>query len=575
MRSPVCCVVLLALLVVSATASAQDGILSGLQKSLESTFSTASTTTTTASGTVTTTDSTNFSPTLRLNFDTLVYPALRMNAGGVFEINWLSATTNGNHVSSTISQNRPFFLLRSTNPTLSPGFGYFRREDRARTTALSTVKLVNEEYAAYLGWNPSGGPRTEFQFLRDHTFDGNRAVQDTVRRYGTLTSNYIYEGLGLYYLGSYLKTDDRLRGIDTEQVRQSGRGSYSGALLKRRLLLNATYNINHLDLTAVARGTGDEVAFPLTPSSGLSLASDTPVTARLNQTPALIDGNLTAGAGVDIGVPAQPSDGQLRNIGVEFLNGGEVNRFLIWVDRQLTIEVANSYSWEIYTSPDNIVWRRESQVAVAPFDPFENRFQVDFPTVNARYVKVVTRPLSAAVPDSARFADILVTEIQSFLRRRADEGTSHQSQTTHVVNTDVRFRILDAPALFYEGFYLYNGPDAFGRSTDTVSNGLSINHAFARMFSTYARAAREQGSQPQGYTVANVANATLTFNPVPTFRSSLLYTGRDERIAGVPSGRQGISCRIPPRSTAGSTCWAASDGMSRPGRRAKSCTTGS
>ena len=563
------------LALLAGTASAQEGILAGLQKSIGSTFSTISTTTTSASGAVTKTDSTNFYPSLYLNFDTLVYPNLRMNAGGVFEINWLSTTTDGTELSSTIARNRPFFLLRSTNPVLSPGFGYFRREDRARTTGFSTIKLVNDEYAAYLGWNPAGGPRSEFQFIRDHTFDADRVFQDTVRSYGSLTSNYSYKGLGADYLGSYLDTDDRLKGVETQQVSHSGRASYSGAFVKKRLLLNASYNIAYQDMKTTAHGAGDEVAFPLTPSSGLSGVSDTPVTARLSQNPALIDGNLTVGAGIDIGVPAQPSEGQLRNIGVEFLNGAEVNRFLVWVDRPLPVEISNAFSWEIYSSPDNIVWRRESFVSVAPFDPFENRFEVDFPNVSARYVKVVTRPLSAAVPDSARYGDIFVTEMQSFIRRRAGEGTSRLTQTTHVVNADVRMRLLDAPALFYEGFYLYNGPDAFGRSTDTFSNGLSVNHSFARMFSAYARAAREQGSEPQGYTVANVANATLTFNPIPTFRSSLLYTGRDEEVAGSLPPGGGCSSRTRRNSTGASTSRAVSAGTSRRGKRARSCTTGS
>jgi hypothetical protein len=521
-------------------ASAQEGIFAGLQKSVESTFSSVSTTTTFASGAVTKTDSTNIYPSLNLNFDSLVYPSLRLNAGGVFEINWLSTTSNGVGASSTISRNRPFVLLRSTNPVISPGFGYFRREDRSRASGASDIKLVNEEFAAYLGWNPVGGPRSEFQFLRTHTFDGARTFQDVTRRFGSLTSNYAYEGFGAYYLGSYLDTDDQLRGIETRQVFQSGRTSYSDSFIQKRLLVNAAYHINYQDLRTTARGTGDEVAFPLIPSAGLAAISDTPVTVRLTENPALIDGNLTAGAGIDIGVPAQPTDSQARNIGLEFLNGGEVNRFLVWVDRQLPVDIANSFSWEIYSSPDNVVWRRESIVSVAPFDPFENRFEIVFPTVSARYVKVVTRPLSAVVADSSRFEDIFVTELQAFVRRRAGEGASRQTQTTNVVNADVRMRILDTPSLYYEGLYLYNGPDAFGRSTDTISNGLSVNHVFARVFSAYARAAREQGSRPQGYTVANVANATLTYNPISTFRSSLLYTGRDEQVAGVPTTRRGV-----------------------------------
>ena len=116
----------------------------------------------------------------------------------------------------------------------------------------------------------------------------------------------------------------------------------------------------------------------------------------------------------------------------------------------------------MYSSPDNSSGSARPPCPPAPFGPFENRFEIDFPAITARYVKVVTRPLSALVPDSARFPDILVTEMQAFLRRPAGEISSRLTQTTHMVNTDVRMRLLDSPSLFYEGFYLYNGPDTFG-----------------------------------------------------------------------------------------------------------------
>ena len=521
-------------------AHAQEGLFAGMQRGLDFTFSSISTTTTFASGQVTKTETRNIFPALTLNTDALLYPGLRLNAGGVFELSMLSANTNGGEVNSTIVRNRPFFLLRSTNPVFSPGVAYFRREERARTEGLSDVKLVNDEYSAYLGWNPAGGPRSDFQFLRTHTFDGDKAFQDVTRDFGTIVSNYSKGSLGGYYRGAFLDTDNPLEGLHTRQVTHSARVSDSGSLIRKRLLWNATYNINHQDVTTAASGTEGEVAIPVIASSGLSAVSDTPVTARLTPNGPLIDGNLTAGAGLDLGLSLPPEDSQARNIGVDFLNRTEVNRFLVWVDRELPFEVASSFSWEVYSSSDNITWTREALVSSAPFGPFENRFEIDFPSITARYVKVVTRPLSIAVAESSLFTDILVTEVQAFLRRPAGEITSRLTQTTHLVNTDVRMRILDAPSLFYEGFFLYNGPDAFGTNTTTLSNGLSVSHTFDRIFSVYARGTREQGQDPQGDRVATLTNATLTVNPIPTFRSSLLYTGRDEEHAGLPTDSRGV-----------------------------------
>ncbi len=533
------CLVTAVLVLLAGPASAQEGVFAGMQKGVESVFSSVATTITFASGAVTRTTTTNVYPAFTLNMNTLLFPNVRLSAGGVFEVNMSSTTAGQSTTRSTIANNRPFFLLRSTNPVFSPGVGYFRREARARTAGLSGSKLVNDEYAAYLGWKPAGGPRSDFQFLRTHTFDGERAFQDVTKDFGSLVSSYSYRNLGLYYRGVYLDTDDRIGRLETRQVSHAVRGDYSQSFFQKRLLWNATFNVSHQDLRTAARSSGGEVPLTVTPFAGLASISDTPVTAQLSQNAQLIDGNLTAGAGINLGLAATPADAHLRNIGLDLLTPTEVNRFLIWVDRELPVEITNAFSWEIYSSADNVIWRRETSVPVAPFGAFENRFEVDFPSITARYIKAVTRPLSAAVPDASRFQDIFVTEMQAFVRRPAAQINARLTQDTSLLNTDVRMRILDAPSLYYEGFYLSNRTSGFGSNTDTLSNGLSVNHTFGRIFSAYARCAREQGSQVQGYRVATVTSATLTIEPIPAWRSSFLFSGQDERIAGIPNTRSG------------------------------------
>ena len=97
-------------------ARGQEGIFGGMQKGVETVFSTVSTTTTFASGAVTKTDTTNIYPALTLNLDALVYPNLRLNAGGVLELNRQSTRSLFGDTDSTITRNRPFFLLRSDQP---------------------------------------------------------------------------------------------------------------------------------------------------------------------------------------------------------------------------------------------------------------------------------------------------------------------------------------------------------------------------------------------------------------------------------------------------------------------------
>jgi hypothetical protein len=539
------------LFLVSGPASAQQGVIEGLRTILDTNISTISTTTTDGSGTATTVRTNTFYPRLTLTTDTLLYPNLRLNAGGVFEYDKLFAPDAAGGTDVTITRLRPFFELRSTNPMFAPGISYFRRENLTKIQDQPLLKLVNEDYTAYLGWKPEGLPLFDFQFMRTNTFNGERTFLDTTRDLGQVLARYGYRNLNLYYQGFRLDTTDRVYDVDTRQVSHSARADYSSGFFHDRLQWGATYNIDRQDLTTVASGEGGEVAVPVIPFAGLAVLSDTPLTAALSPNPALIDANLTASAGIDLGLPAPGADSQARNLGFDFLGPTEVNRLLVWIDRDLPADIAGSFSWEIYSSPDNLIWRRETVVPAAPFGPFETRFQVDFPAVTARYLKVVTRPLSSAVLNASNYPDIFVTEMQAFLTKPAGELRGKLVRTTQNINTDVRLRILDTPSLYYEGSYWYNGVDPSGSDAssaiqdtvyrDTLSNGLSVNQRFNRVFAAYARGAYEQGTQPEGDRTATVSNATLTIDPVRTFTTSLLYTGLDEQIADREEARRSFS----------------------------------
>lgn len=529
------------LVFLAGPAAAQEGIFTGMQAGVESVFSSVTTKTMFGDGAVSTTASRNFYPAFTVNFDTLLYPKWRLNAGGVFELNTSTSTTGPIRTDSSVTRNRPFIQFRSTDRFFAPGAGYFRREAIDRTPGRANVKLVNDEYAGYLGWRPAGLPTSDAQYLHTNTFDGARAVQDVSKDFGSLISNYSYQNLGVYYRGSYLKTDNRIAQLDTTQLTQGIRGDYSQAFLQKRLVWNATSSLNHQDVRSLARGSAGEIALSVTPFAGLAAISDTPVTAALSPNPQLIDGNFTASAGIDLGLATSPAESQMRNIGLDLLTPTVVNRLLVWVDRELPVEVSNAFSWDVYSSPDNIIWTREATVPVAPFGDFENRFEIDFPGVTARYIKLVTRPLSSVVTDATRYQDIFVTELQAYFRQPASQVNQKLSQNNWLLNTDVRYRLLDAPQMFYEGYYLANGATNYGGiTTNTLSNGVSVNHSFGRIYSAYGRLAFEQGRELRGDRRATVSSATFTIEPIPTFRTSVLYSGMDERVIGVTNTRRGL-----------------------------------
>jgi len=529
------------LLAVTRTASAQDGLVGSLRTILDTSFSTATTTTTNASGLVSVTKANTFYPRVTVDSETFIFPAVRFSVGGVFDVSKSSATTDGTDSSSTLTRLRPHIVLRSTNPTLSPSLAYYRRENLSSTPGVPSSRLVSEDYIGNLGWRPEGLPQFDAQFIRTNSFDGDRAAQDLTRDYGSMQTRYQFKHLDTYYTFGVLNTSDHLRQRESHQITNSVRLNHSQAFFNRRAQWNATYHVNRQRLSLESSNQSGQSELPVVAFTGLSALNDAPPTAVLSSTPALVDGNLTASTGINLGLIEIGSNTQARNIGLDFSVPSEVNRLQLWIDRELPSNISTAFSWEIYSSNDNITWSRETVISTAPFGPLENRFRIDFRTIAARYLKVVTRPLSGAVVDATRYPEIFVTELEAFLvGSSGNRGTL--SRTAQNLNADLRVRLLDAAGLYYEGSYWMTDVTN-GRERDTLSNGVSMTRRFNRFVSAFARAAYETGSQTEGRRTATVTNATVTVDPLRTLSASLLYSGLNERVAGRPEDRKGVALR--------------------------------
>ncbi len=131
-----------------------------------------------------------------------------------------------------------------------------------------------------------------------------------------------------------------------------------------------------------------------------------------------------------------------RQIGLDFLIPTEVNQLLVWVDRELTSTVVSSFSWQVFTSDDNLNWVGPIVPSSVGFGTFENRFEINFSSVTTRYIKVVTTPL---LPGPLVPPNIFVTELQAFVRTPAADLKGKTSRTTHNYDLDVKTRILDNP----------------------------------------------------------------------------------------------------------------------------------
>ncbi len=529
--------ILIILALVPVGASAQ-GILSGISGFLDSNYTFNSTKTTDSSGNTTKTESNTFNNRLSLNVNTSIFPNLRLSAGALFEKDIALSKSDDTNTKSTSTKFNPFFNLTLSTPVYTAGIGYSRREDTEKASGSPALALVNEQYNAILGWKPDGFPSMDILLQRTNNFDEKRDIQNTTQDFGSLSSRFIYKNLEVRYLGSYTDLTDKINNVETTDLLQTGRLSYSDYFFNKRVSFNATYNITFDRITVSQKGKGTgggRVSFQTFPFAGLSKVDNTLDNITLDSNPSLIDGNTAGSVGIDL-----ISDPPLvkRQLGLDLLNPTEVNQLLLWVDRELTPAVASSFSWDVFISDDGSTWTHWAGPVTGSFGPFQNRFEIDFPNVTPakRFIKVVTTPLTRTVLVPP---NIFVTELQAFLMKTSAEvvGTGREKTTTtisHIVETEAKTRIFDIPLLYYDLSYFLSRSETDGstRLTWTLSNGLSLNQTLSKVFSVTARAAREDGVDENEKRTAYVYNATIMATPLRTLRNSLVYGGRSEDIGG-------------------------------------------
>jgi hypothetical protein len=537
---------MLLLLLVPVGVSAQ-GLLQGVSGSLEFNYSYLSTKTTDASGNTVKTSVQTYNPRFQLDINTAIFPNLRLRAGGIAEGIKSYVKSVGFDITATQLNFRPYIDLTLETPFYTASLGYARRQQTTEATHSPSTTLIDDEYYAILRWRPEGLPVMDLQLKRTNSYDDSKSILNTTEDLITLNSRYQYKGLLLNYYGTYLHTNDKILDLDIVQYTHSARASYADSFLDRRVAVSTNYNVLYQETTTESTGQGF-VEFQVFPTGGVSaLLNDTETLSHaLDPNPALIDGDLTASAGINIGLPSGGGDIRLRNIGLDFTNPTEANRLLLWIDRDLSTNpsIVNFFAsnLKVYVSSDNLNWVAWPISSPITFGPFQNRFEIKFANVipSREYIKVVTPPLNAAVLDAFSFPNIFVTELQAFLETPAKNLQNKVSTTTHNCDLDVKTRILDNPSLFYELYGYYNRQDPTGQQRYTISNALYTFNRFSEVFSGRAKVAREDGEELGQKRFAYIYDAALTADPLRTLHSSLVVNGRDEEIGGKPNDLNSI-----------------------------------
>jgi len=470
-------------------------------------------------------DFTRFGQRYDLDVSKTLYPYLLFATGAVYEHNKSESTTGDADFDATEKILRPFVELNLNNPIYQAGMSYRKTRIEEEITDLPDSRLDRDQYTLVLGMTPSRAfPEWNFSLVRTLTSDDPETIDRRLDIYNFETLYTPWESLLLNY--SYIRTenDDRLRNFETTDQTHFGRAEYSKTLLNNRLSLYTRYSIRHNIFEFPSSATVEQ---PLARTAGLSSLDNTPDNGpALTNNAVLIDGNLVASAGLNIGTTGD--QGTLVNIGLDLGFATDVDQIRVWVDRRLTPVVAGSYSWAVYTSPDNLdtsTWTLVVTVQPADFGTVDNRFEIFLPTVNTRYIKVVTAPLALTTPGATEFANVFVTEIEGFVTVSGSEVDSKQKTTDHNYNLNLRGRLTDKTTIGYNLLYSLQQQDLAGDRTQ-LTNDVYLNHTFNNVYSFNARGQRSDLSLPEEDTTDYTYGASLKARWLKTFDQSLTYSGR-------------------------------------------------
>jgi hypothetical protein len=475
-----------------------------------------------------------------LNLQERLFPLLQLVGSGFYESAITTAEVDGIPVESEARRWSAAGRALLGDPQLNANLGYDRsvHSEDSLTGGVANLgtDLVRETWSAIGSWRAEGLPWLSLRLSRANLFDERRTSADQTTDEVNALASYQLRGLDARVRSNWQDVTDRLRGTDTASFTNGGRVSYSDRLLDDRLSLYGSYELVHRSSDTRVAGAGGTVATQQFPIAGLSAVETFPATpdrVALSPNGVLTDGDTSAGAGINIGFgPSLSGDDAYRDLGVQFADVvTPVNTIWVWVDRPLPATVSGTIAWTAYRSDDNLSWTPVPLAGLVVFAPFNNRFEIPIAQTQARYLKVVVKPLAAAITTDTRYRDILVTEMQVFQVVPAEMARGKSSNLRGDASLSARLRLLRSIPLSYDFAGTLDHDSARPSVRYTVANGLSLSTPLAPRLNLEARLERTDLDAGQGREALNRASVSLGAQPLPAASGNLTYAGQLQQTA--------------------------------------------
>ena len=500
-----------------------------------------------------------------LSLDRTLYPSLRFTAGGNVELNKADTENSSGIGSSTMTSSGtklfPYMNLTLNNAFSTAGIGYSRRQEKMETSGAPALTNINDNYNMQLSLRPAGLPTVDMFATRFNTYDGDRQFLNMVNDSLMINARYsLLKNLDVNYQWLYSGLQDKHNNLEVRSLANSARVSYSGRFFDNRVSVYSSYNIASQQTETEAKGNG-EIPNQLLPRRSYFKISETlddplKVVFDPNDPDARGGDRLTVSVAGDanVNIGSQPlatgaEDDRPRSLGIEFDSAVRTNvvRVLLNGDPINDLGRDNFYrnfTWEIYHSDDGRNWTKVTGPITVSFDTFivqqalRYGFQLRFPNVSTRFLRVVTRPLGrtvqAPIGSGLVVTNIPVTKLDAFNFETAGAGVRSAGNLSGHYDLNTRIKLLERPSLYYDFNFTFDHSksDAASAQRWNMANSLSLSHSFNEKYSVGARVSREDAPDGDGGRAANVYSASFTSRLLPTLSNSVVFSGRNETASG-------------------------------------------
>jgi len=360
----------------------------------------------------------------------------------------------------------------------------------------------------YSNWGEKW-PAIRLAYGRSYNYDDQHPHQvDNRSNHRDLTLNYSLFIFDLYYSYRDSKDEDLVSDSTTWSYDQFGKVEANKSLFNNRLSLSASQQFSCNRTETETKAHGGVALVPVPVAMGYSGVDDSPDSGTLASNSALVDGDRFTSAGVEIG----NTDDQ--NLGLE-TDYKEVNLVYVYTVDDVASSWVSQFKWDLYKSDDGNDWDLVSSSLSFSYNHTMRRFEVKFPTVSAKYVKLYV----AQNPGSG---DVYVTEMEAYHEIQTGQGkvTTISRFRSYRTDFNLGWRPWDKVSLSYSFSRNRSMPDP-GPDTTDISNSGNISWNLSRYFSptlsvSETKNKREGEKENKGRTYS----LTATSSPLATLNIS-------------------------------------------------------